>query len=229
MIPGIVVFWMLYFFLPPMEHSSKTSGGPRLRESLKTFWRPLVLLYLLVVIRSTVQMCFVNFLPLYLLQTGSNTILAGKITSLFLFSGAIGGFSGGTLADRFGQRTVISISMLFSAPFLVGFLLTHGGFSYSLLAIGGVVLLSTIPVNVVMAQELIPQSASVVSALMMGFAWGMGGMMVPIIGKIADLIGLGKALMIVVLLPVLGFVLSMFLPKCHSLKEVLPVAVTADR
>jgi FSR family fosmidomycin resistance protein-like MFS transporter len=94
--------------------------------------------------------------------------------------------------------------------------------------LGGVVLLSTVPVNVVMAQELIPQSASVVSALMMGFAWGMGGMMVPIVGKIADIAGLKKALMLIVLLPTFGFLLSLLLPKKGSVKEVAPVPVILE-
>lgn len=228
MIPGIIVFLSLYFLLPSLEHSSKTTGGASLRWSLGRHWRPLLLLYLLVVIRSAVQICFVNFLPLYLSHRGLTAIAAGKLTFLFLFFGAIGGFSGGTLADRFGERNVISFSMLFSTPFLLVFLLTDGTPSYLMLALGGVVLLSTVPVNVVMAQELIPQSASVVSALMMGFAWGMGGMMVPIIGKIADVSGLKKALMLVVLLPTFGFLLSLLLPKKASIKEVAQVPVILE-
>jgi hypothetical protein len=52
----------------------------------------------------------------------------------------------------------------------MSFLLTKGISSYLLLALGGVALLSTVPVNVVMAQNLVPHNASVVSALMMGLA-----------------------------------------------------------
>ena len=156
MIPGIIVFLSLYFLLPSLEHSSKTDGGASLGWSLGKYWRPLLLLYVLVVIRSAVQICFVNFLPLYLSQRGLTAIGAGKLTSLFLFFGAIGGFSGGTLADRFGERNVISFSMLCATPFLLAFLLTSGTLSYLMLALGGVVLLSTVPVNIVMAQELIP-------------------------------------------------------------------------
>ncbi|PYV42354.1 MAG: hypothetical protein DMG06_14360 [Acidobacteria bacterium] len=219
MIPGIIAFSLLYFFVSPVEHSSTSIGGAPLRDSLGMFWRPLLLLYFLAVIRSAVQICFVNFLPLYFAQKGLGAILAGKITSLFLFFGAIGGFSGGTLADKFGGKNVISFSMLFSTPLLLAFLLTQGISSYVFLVIGGTILLFTLPVNVVMAQTLMPDRASVVSALMMGVAWGMGGMAVPIIGKIADSASLGKALMVVVILPVLGFFLSLRLPKRKALQE----------
>src|SRR5262249_701934 len=156
---------------------------------------------------------------------GLSATAAGKLTSLFLFFGAIGGFSGGNLADRFGEKTVISFSMLFSSPFLLAFLFTDGIISYLMLALGVFALLSTLPVNVVLAQDLIPQNASVVSALMMGFAWGMGGMMVPVIGKIADIAGLKQALMVVVLLPAFGFLLSLLLPKKGFMKETIAAEI----
>jgi FSR family fosmidomycin resistance protein-like MFS transporter len=220
MIPGLIVFAMLFFLVPSTDHSSKVAVKQGLRQSLSAVWQPLSQLYVLVVIRSAVQMCFVNFLPLYLSHKGLSPLMAGKVTTLFLFFGALGGFSGGTLADKFGGKNVISFSMLFSTPLIMSFLLTDGASSYLLLALGGVVLLSTAPVNVVMAQNLMPHNASVVSALMMGVAWGVGGMFVPLIGRIADAAGLGRALMVVALLPLLGFAIAVFLPRERTTEAV---------
>src|SRR5262245_29490169 len=226
MIPGLVVFAMLFFLVPATDHSSKVNVKQGLRQSLGAVWQPLSKLYILVVIRSAVQMCFVNFLPLYFSQKGLPPLMAGKVTTLFLFFGALGGFSGGTLADKFGGKNVICFSMLFSAPLIMGFLLTDGISSYALLALGGLALLSTVPVNVVMAQNLMPHNASVVSALMMGLAWGVGGMFVPLIGRIADAAGLGRALMVVALLPVAGFVVAMLLPR-ESVAETVAAQSSA--
>jgi len=220
MIPGLIVFAMLFFLVPATDHSSKVAVKQGLRQSLGAVWQPLSKLYILVVIRSAVQMCFVNFLPLYLSHKGLPPLMAGKVTTLFLFFGALGGFSGGTLADKFGGKNVISFSMLFSTPLIMSFLLTDGVSSYLLLALGGVVLLSTAPVNVVMAQNLVPHNASVVSALMMGVAWGVGGMFVPLIGRIADTAGLGRALMVVALLPLIGFAVAVFLPRERAAEVV---------
>ncbi len=228
MIPGIVAFALLFCFVPSTDHSSKAASASGLREALTPVWRPLLLLYFLVVIRSAVQMCFVNFLPLYLSQKGLSTVDAGKVTTLFLFFGALGGFSGGTLADKFAGKNVISLSMLFSGPLILGFLLTAGSGSYFLLTLGGIALLSTVPVNVVMAQSLVPHSASVVSALMMGFAWGMGGMFVPFIGAIADSVGLGRALFVVAILPLIGFVLSLSLPKEQPARQLARAVLTEE-
>jgi MFS transporter, FSR family, fosmidomycin resistance protein len=228
MIPGLIAFALLFFLVPATDHPPKSANRTSLSDSLRFVWQPLLLLYILVVIRSTVQMCFVNFLPLYFMQKGLSPTFAGKLTTIFLFFGAVGGFSGGALADRFGGRSVISFSMLLSSPFIIVFLMTEGASSYAALALGGLALLSTLPVNIVMAQNLVPQSASVISALMMGFAWGMGGMLVPVIGRIADAAGLGRALLVVAMLPLAGFVVSLLLPKEGTSKAVVPSPLASE-
>ena len=58
------------------------------------------------------------------------------------------------------------------------------------LAVGGLFLQSTLPVNVTFGQALAPVSAATVSSLMMGFAWGTGGLSVPLVGLIADRVGI---------------------------------------
>jgi MFS family permease len=99
-------------------------------------------------------------------------------------------------------------------PFLALFLFSSGAVSTISLALGGLILLFTIPVNVVMAQELVPSQAGTVSALMMGFAWGAAGMVfIPLTGWIADLTSLHHALTLLVAFPILGFLLTLKLPK----------------
>jgi FSR family fosmidomycin resistance protein-like MFS transporter len=69
-------------------------------------------------------------------------------------------------------------------------------------------------VNVVMAQELAPSQTGTVSALMMGFAWGMAGMIfIPIVGYASDLLSLRVVLPCLVVFPVIGFFLTLKLPK----------------
>jgi len=225
MLPGLAVFALLYFLVPAVEHSTKATVRQGLRQSLVGVWQPLSQLYVLAVIRSAVQTCFVSFLPLYLSQKGLPPLAAGKVTTLFMFFGALGGFSGGALADKLGGRNLMLYSMLFSTPLIISFLLTEGFESYLFLALGGVVLLATVPVNVVLAQNLLPNNASVVSSLMMGVAWGAGGMFVPLVGGIADSAGLSRALMLVALLPLVGFFVAVFLPRERAVK---PMAVESS-
>src|SRR5204862_4218748 len=112
-----------------------------------------------------------------------------------------GGLFGGPAADRFGPRAVIAWSLVLSAPFLFAAPLLSGWLFIVVLAIGGFFLQSTLPVNVVFGQALAPVSAATVSSLMMGFAWGMGGFSVPLVGAVADRYGIEATLAGLSLIP----------------------------
>ena len=93
------------------------------------------------------------------------------------------------------------------------------------LAAGGLFLQSTLPVNVTFGQSLAPVSAATVSSLMMGFAWGTGGLSVPIVGLIADRIGIEHTLVGLSLVPLLAAACALPLPAraAHT-----PVATAPD-
>lgn len=193
-------------------------GGPGRRldfAPLRAVSRPLTILFFLVVIRSVVQVTFAQFLPLYLkLQQGYTLAGASYITSLYLTAGALGGFLGGALADRFGGRRIILFSMICSVPFLLLFVFGAGLASLAGLILGGLILLFTIPVNVMMAQSLAPANAGTVSALMMGAAWGLAGMLfIPLTGWISDHFTMQHAFAGLVVMPLAGFFLALKLPK----------------
>jgi FSR family fosmidomycin resistance protein-like MFS transporter len=214
-IPGIAVSVLLVTCLRRLPAAG---AGARVRMDwapLRAVWKPLSILYFLVVIRSIVQVVFAQMLPLYLHTQRGYTLKAASYTlSAYLLGGAIGGIAGGNLADRFGGRFVILLSMIGSVPFLALFLLTNGVLSALGLFLGGLLLLFTIPVNVLMAQELAPSQAGVVSALMMGFGWGMAGLIfIPLTGWISDVVSMQAAFTGLICFPALGFLLALKLPK----------------
>ena len=212
-IPGVAMTVLLLSgpdSTPPAHARHKFDLAP-----LKAVWKPLTVLYFLVVIRSIVQVVYTQFLPLYLHRERGFSLTSASLTlTLYLACGAIGGFAGGNLADRFGGRRVIMISMAGCVPFIALFFLGTGPWSLLGLAISGLMLLFTLPVNVVMAQELAPSQSGTVSALMMGFAWGMAGLIfIPLTGWAADHFTLRYSLAALGLFPVIGFVLSCKLPR----------------
>ncbi|MBI3693245.1 MAG: MFS transporter [Acidobacteria bacterium] len=216
-LPGLLITLVLAATLPaPPRRPHRTETHLDLAPFLPVL-RPMILLYFLVVIRSVIQIVFAQFLPLYFhLERGFPISSASYVLTLFLTGGAMGGFLGGNLADLFGGRRIVMFSMIGSVPFLVLFLLTRGWVSLVGLFIGGLILLFTVPVNVTMAQELVPTQSGTVSALMMGFAWGMAGLVViPLFGLAADHYGLHRSLWGVVLMPLAGFLLAIRLPHDH--------------
>ena len=211
--PGLLLTGVMLAIMPPIER--RASAGRKFDWApLRAVWRPLTILFLLVFIRSIVQITFTQFLPLYLhTQRGYSLSDASLSLSLYLLGGALGGFAGGNLADRFGGRCVIVASMLGSVPFLALFVFSTGVLSSAGLFLGGLVLLFTIPVNVVMAQELAPSQSGTVSALMMGFGWGTAGLLfIPLTGWISDHFSMQTAFAGLVLCPLVGFLLALKLP-----------------
>lgn len=214
-LPGVLITVLLVALLPTSPIPSVPHRKHFDWKPLQAVWRPLTVLYFLVFIRSILQITYAQFLPLYLhLEKGYPVAHANYALSMYLASGATGGFVGGHLADRFGGRFVILVSMILSAPLLLLFFLASGWLSLLGLAAGGFILLFTIPVNVVMAQELVPAQAGTVSALMMGFAWGMAGLVfIPVTGWASDLFSLHHVMASLLVFPVAGFFLALKLPK----------------
>lgn len=214
-VPGLLVSALLWLLLPATSAETHRTHSKSDWRPLLAVWKPLLILFALVFIRSIVQVTFAQMIPLYLhLERGYSTAAASYTLSLYLACGAVGGFLGGHLADRFGGRLVILISMIGCVPLLALFFFAQGWLAVVGLLAGGLVLLFTIPVNVVMAQDLVPGQAGTVSALMMGFAWGTAGLLfIPLTGRLGDIFSLHHALAALAAFPLVGFLLALRLPR----------------
>jgi FSR family fosmidomycin resistance protein-like MFS transporter len=211
MIPGLIALAIVFSrlpALPPAPHDAQAGGF----RALRPYAKPLGLLYAIVVLRTVTALSFVTFVPVMLSRRGLSVGHAGLIVCLYLLASSAGGFVGGSLADRFGPKRVVAGTLLASMPFLVASPFLHGYWFAVMLAIGGFFLQSTQPVNVAYGQAVAPVSAATVSSLMMGVAWGTGGLLVPVIGTLADRIGIDMTLSIVSVLPAIAALCATPLP-----------------
>ncbi len=225
LLPGLASALLFARAVPalPLAPPHRHGGGLR---ALRPQAGNLFLLYVLVVLRTVVSLSFATFVPVLLTRQGMSVAEAGAAMALYLFMSGIGGFWGGTLADRFGPRRVILLSFVLSTPFLLVAPQATGWTFALLLAVGGLFLQSTLPVNVSFGQALAPHSAATVSSLMMGVAWGTGGMLVPVTGMMADAMGLPATLTVLAGLPIVAALLSTRLPPAPPLPmHVEPVEV----
>lgn len=212
--PGVVVSAACLVLVRAPVDGQGGRRGFDLRP-LRTVWRTLAVLYFGVFFRSAVQVAFAQFLVLYLSrERGFSLHGAAYVLTAYLTAGALGGVVGGQLSAWFGPKRVIAHSFLWSAPLMSVFFLTRAPWGVAFLVAGGLVLLFTIPVNVTVAQRLVPEQAATVSALLMGFAWGAAGIVfVPLTGWLADRTSLHAALAALLVFPVLGWLLSRRLPE----------------
>ena len=208
-LPGLLVVALFLRRVPPIPVHRSADGG---LAALRPYARPLALLYTIVVLRTLTALSFATFVPVMLTRRGLTVSEAGSAVAVYLFASGIGGFFGGPAADRFGARRVIGLSLLLAAPFLVVAPMTSGWVFLALMAVGGLFLQSTLPVNVTYGQTLAPVSAGTVSSIMMGFGWGTGGLSVPFVGMVADRVGLEITLAGLACAPVVAAACSVFLP-----------------
>ncbi len=199
MLPGLFGLAIVLRGLPPLPaaHDAQSGGF----EALLPYAKPLGLLYAIVVLRTVTALSFVTFLPVMLSRRGLDVGHAGFIVAIYLLASSAGGFVGGTLADRFGPKRVIAATLVAAVPFLMAAPFLEGTWFAIVLAIGGFFLQSTQPLNVAYGQAVAPVSAATVSSLMMGVAWGTGGLMVPLIGTMADRLGIETTLSVLSILP----------------------------
>lgn len=209
MLPGLIVVAFFLTRVPRIELPHAGGGG---FAALRPYAKPLGLLYLCVVLRTMTSIAFATFVPVMLTRRGMSVGAAGAVVALYLFGSGIGGFFGGPAADRFGPKRVIAWSLVAACPFLVVAPWLHGVPFAIVLAIGGFFLQSTLPVNVIFGQSLAPVSAATVSSLMMGFAWGTGGLTVPLTGWIADRIGIEPTLAVLAFVPLAAAACALPLP-----------------
>ncbi|MTJ83297.1 MAG: MFS transporter [Telmatospirillum sp.] len=132
---------------------------------------------------------------------------------LFIFMGAVaaGTIIGGPVGDRIGRKRVIWGSILGVLPFTL--LLPHANLWWTgVLTIPiGLILASAFSAIVVYGQELLPNRVGTVAGLMMGFAFGMGGIGASVLGWLADQTGIDVVYHLCSFLPLLGL-LTAFLP-----------------
>jgi FSR family fosmidomycin resistance protein-like MFS transporter len=190
-----------------------TLGGPKGWANLRPYARPLGLLYAVVVLRTLTSQSLSTFVPVLLTRQGMSVTEASAAVTSYLFFTGIGGFIGGPMADWYGPRRVIIWSLVSAVPFLVGAHWTTGWAFTALISIGGFLLQSTLPVNVTFGQQLAPVSAATVSSLMMGFAWGMGALLSPLVGLIGDNLGLQFALLLTAGMPLVAALVATPLPE----------------
>lgn len=199
--------------------------SPGLRINLRGLWPSISILYLTSMIRSTFIICFQSFMPLLLTARGESLFLGAASVTTLQICGAAGLLAGGFLSERISPRRLMQISYLAALPGAVLFLVLPSAIGLVFIGLASFFILASLPINILAGQSLLPRNASFVSGIMMGLAWGVGGLLATPIGAMADLFGLDNALLLVSLLVIPGFLIIRFSPgKIWIVKHEQPDA-----
>ena len=208
---AIIIFYWRDISITEIKRDRATDGEVAHAQQ-KGAYASLSMVIAIVIMRSWTQMGLMSYIPFYYINhLQGDPLYAGKLVFVLLLGGVVGTLGGAPLADRWGHKRYLMLSMFLSALILPLIFVVHGYMLFVVLGFLGMTLISTFTVTVVMAQQLLPKNLGIASGLMVGFAIGAGGICVTLLGVIADHFGVPVALKSIMILPVAGFLLSAFL------------------
>jgi FSR family fosmidomycin resistance protein-like MFS transporter len=191
----------------------EASSGTREVDASQERWGPFAVMVAVVAVRSFVYFGLVAFVAAYYERVhGASAALGNVALTVMLAAGAVGTLLMGPLADRFGRKVVLALSMVVLCPLVLAFTFVGPYWGMALLALVGAATVGTFGVTVVMGQEYLPGRIGLAAGVTMGLSIGLGGVGAPLLGLLADAGGLRTTMLAIAALPVLGLVLSLVLP-----------------
>lgn len=233
MIPGVLVALLMpkvLKFDKQLDLTASTRGTPHeAPRPQEPFWvvasprmLPLIVLFIIAALRTVTLTGLENFLSVHLADQNYSDQVRSLVIALFIFAGSMGIMSSGWLMSRINTYVLLLISLLGAPPLLYASLHADGLSFLVLLFIGNVMLSSSITINIILAQMILRGYESIASSLMMGAAWGVGGLLNLWVGTLADRFGLPIVLDGLVMLPLVLAPLLLLLRDEPDLSKPAP-------
>ena len=213
---------LLMAWIIPNAHAHRARPAESGRSGRVRF-APLGILVLVITLRGAINPGLVSFLPRLFELRGWSAAEYGLITSLYWIGGGVMGVIFGQLADRYGSRRMIVISLLLAAPAVFALTTVSGALTFVLALAAGAFSGGSHSVIVSMTQKLMPTGRGLASGAALGLIFGTGALGVLVIGAVADRIGLDAAFQFVALVGVVTAAVACLLPEDRRRIEALPV------
>ncbi len=209
---GIITAFILLKNIPKINPNLIKKPEVSLFVAIKKIFnnKPVSILVFASIVKSFVVSSFSIILPFYWKSIGFNVSSIGIILFAFMMAGAFGVLSSPFFEKLLGIRKVFYFSLITIFPLGIIFYIFNGqGFAalIAFILIGYVSLLAA-PVNMALAQKLMPEFKSMISGFIGGFSWGVIGIILPIISLIAEKTGI---LHIIIFMTFIPFIFSYFI------------------
>lgn len=217
--PGFIAAFLIYFLLPKVPLKVKYTNPASAFAKIVEFKHILLPLIFISILRALSVVSFEVFMPFIWEKLGFSIMTIGILVALFSFFGGFSSIMGGTLADKLGEKLILTLCLLLSTPFLLGtlyFVNKNFPLSCLLFMIAGFIVMLSVSVNITIAHKAIPENTGMVSGIIGGFCWGIAGLLLTPIGALADAFGIEKVLYVIALTPLLGVISVYFIPDRAS-------------
>jgi len=181
---------------------------------------PLAVVVGMMMLRSWTMFGIQSFIPTWYKDLGYHASFYGSLATTLLLTSALGTIGSGSLADRFGRRSLLMISSVMSVPSVLLFAQFPGWPAFGSAALIGLLAASTGPLLLVIAQQLMAGRAGMASGLILGLGFVMGAIGVPVMGAIADAHGIQNAMRFQAVVAAGSIILAWFLPTERKIREL---------
>ncbi|MFF1926016.1 MFS transporter [Streptomyces sp. NPDC058221] len=209
--------------LPVLRALEKTArGGPGAAAGAGVDDKvSFVKLSLAVVCRSIVFTGLSTFLSLYVQQrTGGGTAAGTAALFVLYLGGAVGSLLGGRLAGRWDRVVVAGWSYLITVAAVAGVVFVPGPAVYVCVMLTSTGLYVPFSLQVTLGQDYLPSRVGTASGITLGLTVSIGGLVSPLIGRVADATSLRTALTPLIVMPALSWLLFRTLPEPTAPKSV---------
>lgn len=164
-------------------------------------------------LRSLMILSVVTFVPLMWAQAGGSLTTGASFITVLLVIGVIGNVGGGRLSDRLGRRPLLIAAMSLSVVMLTVFLFASGVWLWVVLGILGISLFATLPLGILIAQDILPENRSLGSGLALGLSNALAALGIMALGPVAAAWGPSAPLWVALVGGIISVPLAMGLPE----------------
>lgn len=216
-IVGIVVALAMFSFVPKI---SKTDAPPEHIKFKKTFKeilsnKSILILTLISMLKTLITNSCLIMLPFLWKNMGYSPTYIGIALFLFIFAGSIGAIMSSKIEKIIGAKKVFYLSLIGTLPIIYIFSLTyqtHPKISLLVFILMGFITMLAMPVNMVMAQRIMPEFKSIIAGFINGFSWGVVAIILTLVGFLAQNFGITKILLLVSFIPAIFSYFVKYLP-----------------
>ncbi|MFC4375469.1 MFS transporter [Nocardia halotolerans] len=166
-----------------------------------------------IICRSIVFVGMGSFIVLFMHQyRGLSDTFAAVSLFVFYIGGAFGTAIGGYLARRWPRTTIVRGAYLAAVPVVAGMLMAPGSLAFVFIALSSIVLYVPFSLHVTLGQDYLPRHMGTASGVTLGLAVSVGGVAAPVIGALADTVGLATALLPLIALPAIAYLVLLGMP-----------------
>lgn len=213
-LPVLVLGIFTWRTMPSISHESGDAMTPQkgLLSTMKSVFAVIYPIWAMSTVRDAASQGVRMFFPIRIAAEGGDIAFVGTVLFLIMLGSTIAMLVIGKMADRYGKKQTLTVTMALSSLFLFAGRASGGWTAILFFVLGTAAVNATMPITAAIAQEMVPNSRGMASSIVMGLSWGMGNMLMAPFGKVGDLYGVNATLFIVALLPLLTLPLLLTRP-----------------